>query len=68
MWHLGQEDQDRELVDEPQHHGPRHEAHQFADAEVAEADLEDARQDRRGEQVLDAVFDVITPPSQKSAT
>ena len=52
---LGEEDQDRQGVDEADHHRAGDEAHQPADAEGAEGDLDDAGEDRGGEQVLDAV-------------
>ena len=56
MRYLRQEDQDCQGVDEAEHHRARHESHQLADTEVAEANLEDARKDRRREEVLDAVL------------
>ena len=41
---LGEEDEDGKSVHEPDHHGARNEAHQRANSEVAEADLEYACQ------------------------
>jgi hypothetical protein len=52
---LRQEDQDRERVDEAGHHRLRHEPHHAAELQEPGADLDDAHQDRRGEEVLHAV-------------
>ena len=56
MRHLGQEDEDRQGVDEAGHHRARDEPHQLRDSEQAEDDLDHAGEDRRGQQVLDAVL------------
>jgi hypothetical protein len=52
---LRERDQDRERVDEPRHHRPRHEPHQLRDAEQPERHLNRSGEDRRREQILDAV-------------
>ena len=53
---LGQEDQDRERIDEAGQHRLRNEPHQPAELEQPGDDLEQAHQDRGGEQILDAVI------------
>ena len=52
---LREEDQDRERVHEPDRDRARHEPHQPRDPEQAERHLEQPGEDRRGEQVLEAV-------------
>ena len=52
---LGEEDEDGQRVDEPDHDVPRDEPHEPTDAERAEGDLDDSGEDRGGEQVLDSV-------------
>ena len=54
--HLREEDQDRQCVDESDHHAARHEPHQTGDTQQAEDDLERAAQEHRRDEVLEAVF------------
>ncbi|VXB30052.1 hypothetical protein PLANTIT3_30201 [Plantibacter sp. T3] len=53
---LGDEDEDAERVDEPDHHRAGDEPHEPGETGDAEHDLDEAREDDGGEQVLHAVF------------
>ena len=54
--YLRREDQNRESVDEPDHHTARDEAHQLGDTGDAEQDLHRASQQHGGHQVVEAVL------------
>ncbi len=56
MLQLRQRDDDRQAVDETQHHRMRHHAHQFAQAQQAEREHDQPAQQHRGEQVAHAVL------------
>ncbi|MNE12431.1 hypothetical protein D3C80_1052300 [compost metagenome] len=52
---LGQGNDDRQAVDEAEHHRIRHHAHQLAQAQQAESDHDQPAEQYRGQQVLHAV-------------
>ena len=56
MLQLGHGNDDRQPVDEPQHHRVRDHAHQFAEPEQPERHHDQAAQQHCGEEVLHAVL------------
>ena len=56
MWNLREENQYRQRVDEADHDCPGDETHQAANTQVAEPDLEEARQHGRSKEVPRSVF------------
>ncbi|MCY1396680.1 hypothetical protein D9M71_116610 [compost metagenome] len=56
MFELGQGDDDRQAIDEAEHHRVRHHAHQFAQAQRTKRDHEQSAQQHGGKQVLHAVL------------
>jgi hypothetical protein len=53
---LGHQDEDGERVHEARHDGAGHKAHVAREAQIAEDDLDDAREQRGGQQVRQAVL------------